>query len=275
MNLASFAKHPVSLILALSTLILVILWFGYQMLLPPPLSIEQRVELATTTLDSTLQTGTLVTDPALRRMPLPEVDSAAQRKNLFLAALLPAVLEENARIQAQRKLAKRAKPKSSDYRKLAKAYGLKSDVTRKRLLRRVHIIPPSLALAQAALESGWGLSRFAREGTAFFGQRTFDMDAPGIPPQDVNPDATPFLVKSFKSPKASVRSYMKTLNTHDAYKKLRQRREQLATQGKPVSGMALVPFLNSYSEIGGKYMKRITATIQANKLQLFDRIKRP
>ena len=195
-----------------------------------------------------------------------DTDEFEARKVLFLAKMLPLIVAENQRILAQRAMAKRTSS-PAQLNALALAHGLKpTRVSKDALLKRIDVVPPSLVLAQAAIESAWGTSRFAREGNAFFGEHTYNPDTPGIIPKRANG----FKVKSFATPQASVRSYMKTLNSNRAYRALRERRAALRTMGQPLSGSDLASHLKAYSELGGVYISMVEDTIAANHLKDFD-----
>ena len=108
-----------------------------------------------------------------------------------------------------------------------KEFGLKEDLKSIRLKdqdlaklkMRMDIIPVSIALAQAANESGWGTSRFALEGNALFGQWTWSKK--GISPKNKDPDQSHKILQ-FQILKASVRAYKNNLNTHNAYQEFRE-----------------------------------------------------
>jgi len=204
------------------------------------------------------------------------VQSPAERKQLFIKLALPLILYANERIAADReklivlraKLARvSATPNERSWLdNLAARYGLESpeiDV----LLQRVDVIPPSLALAQGAEESGWGTSRFVREGNAIFGQRTFDKGA-GLVPERRESNAN-HEVKSFNGLMESVASYMTNLNTHDAYVEFRRIRAGQRAAGN-VDSHRLVGALNRYSERGEAYIKTIRAIIDKNDLRSYD-----
>ena len=200
---------------------------------------------------------------------LPDVDQADVRKALFIAKMLPLIARENARIRTQRQVVLNS-PGPAQLNALALAYGLKpGHVNRIELLKRIDVVPESLVLAQAAIESAWGTSRFAREGNAFFGERTYDPETPGITPKR----ASGFKVKSFPSALMSVRSYMRTLNTHKAYAALRDHRAARARDGESPSGSELASHMEKYSEIGDAYVARILSTIDTNRLEGFDAIR--
>ena len=203
-------------------------------------------------------------------LPLAAVTDPAQRKAQFIAAMLPLITLENDRIERQRARAANAPEGSPHYNALAYGYGLKPGAPRAQLLSRIDIVPASLALAQGAIESGWGTSRFAQEGNAYFGERTYDADTPGITPRGALKDWPPFRVKSFPNAQVSIRSFMKTLNTHRTYAALRQRRAAMRTHNQRPTGLALAPFLLGYSEIGTSYMERVISTIRAGRMDAYD-----
>ena len=135
------------------------------------------------------------------------------------------------------------------------------------LVARVDVIPPSLVLAQAALESGWGTSRFAHEGNAVFGQRSWDEDD-GIVPEARRSDET-HVVKSFDGLKDSVLAYLVNLNRHGAYRHLRQIRTALHSENLPLDGWTLAAGLDDYAE-EPDYIELVRSVIRFNKLTDFD-----
>ena len=136
------------------------------------------------------------------------------------------------------------------------------------LLRRVDIVPTSLALAQAANESAWGTSRFAREANNYYGQWCF-AEGCGLVPQDRSAGLS-HEVADFDSPRDSVAAYIRNLNRHYAYQELRLLREQLRENGQPITGIALTPGLASYSERGEEYMQELRSMIRYNDLDELD-----
>lgn len=133
------------------------------------------------------------------------------------------------------------------------------------LLNRIDAIPTALALVQAAKESGWGTSRFARQGYNFFGQQCFSPGC-GFTPRDRAPGRL-HSVQKFASPQQAVRSYMHNLNTHPRYQGFRELRAELRAQGKPLRGASLATGLDSYSERGVAYVSEIKAMIEASGLE--------
>jgi Bax protein len=131
------------------------------------------------------------------------------------------------------------------------------------LLEKIDIIPVSLALAQAAKESGWGSSRFAREANNYFGQWCYKKGC-GLVPKDRDNDAS-HEVAHYESVKDSVISYIHNLNTNPAYKKFRELRDQLRQSDKAITGYHLADGLQNYSARGLTYVSEIQALIQNNK----------
>jgi Bax protein len=206
------------------------------------------------------------------------IDTPADRKQLFMAATLPLILRVNEAILADRAALRDIAWRSSQGRaltahenewlvELAARYRLaQPDV--KELMKRVDVVPPSMALAQAAAESGWGTSRFAREGNAIFGQWTYMADE-GILPKDRPANASHF-VKSFDTLTESVWSYARSLNTHRAYADFRNERQALRKANKPIDGYHLAGTLTKYSERGDDYIKSIRSLMVVNDMRPFD-----
>lgn len=203
-----------------------------------------------------------------------------RRKRLFVKTVLPLILKANAEIRFERRqllviesdaggdLAA-VPPAARDWLDgLAARYGLEAPDFAA-LKRRVDEIPVSLALAQAANESGWGTSRFAREGNALFGQWTWN-PAEGMRPKEMRAEKGSYAVKKFDTLGQSVAGYMANLNRHGAYAPLRERRAARRAAGQPISGSALAAGLIKYSERGQDYIDEIRAMIQHNKFQDFD-----
>ena len=132
------------------------------------------------------------------------------------------------------------------------------------LKRRVDIVPPSLALAQAAEESGWGTSRFAIQGNSLFGQ--WDFSGKGIKPKEQRADLGDYGIAAFDSPQDSIEAYMLNLNTHRAYERMRKKRAVFRQQNKQPTGWDLAKTLDKYSERGIEYVKSLHAIMSYNKL---------
>ena len=132
------------------------------------------------------------------------------------------------------------------------------------------IVPVSLAIAQAAKESGWGTSRFAIEGNALFGQWTWSGE--GIKPAGIDSEEKHKVMK-FKVLKASVRAYQRNLNTHGSYKEFRSERANMRDSDEELDSLILADFLDKYAATGKEYTKIIKQIIKQNNLQDFDKVK--
>ena len=137
-----------------------------------------------------------------------------------------------------------------------------------KLLRRVDTLPPSLVLAQAAEESGWGTSRFAVEGNALFGMWTWS--GKGVTPLQQRSNLGNYKIASYETPLLSVIAYMHNLNTHQAYKALRARRADIREAGTKVTGWELANTLTKYSERGQEYVDSLHSLMKVNRLQATD-----
>ena len=204
------------------------------------------------------------------------IESSGKRKSLFIKIILPLVLEENNRIIIDRKKLfsilnknKNSKDEITWLNQKFKQYGvLNKDLATLKV--RMDIIPTSLAIAQAAKETGWGTSRFAVEGNALFGQWTWSGE--GIKPAGADTDAT-YKVMKFNVLKASVRAYQRNLNTHSSYKKFRFVRAQLRDDNKKLDSLKLAEYLNNYAQTGTEYTKVLKQIIKQNQLKDFDEVK--
>jgi Bax protein len=132
------------------------------------------------------------------------------------------------------------------------------------LLLRLNIIPPSLALAQAAEESGWGTSRFAMLGNSLFGQ--WDFSGKGMAPAQQRKELGNYGLARFETPLEAVQSYMLNLNTHSAYRRLREKRAELHTSGKKINGYELAETLDRYSERRYAYVESLHKMMRYNHL---------
>ncbi len=139
------------------------------------------------------------------------------------------------------------------------------------LAKRVDIVPPSIVLAQGAVESGWGTSRFAVEGNALFGQWSFSEKA--LKPKEQREHLGNYGLATFETPLDSIRSYLLNLNTHPAYREFRTLRAQMRAHGIPLQGEALVHTLEHYSERRQEYIEDLLKVIRTNRLYLVDRAK--
>lgn len=210
---------------------------------------------------------------------LAAVSHIPEKKAIFFKTMLPLVLKVNEEITKDRKRLQGLHNalqigdtlSGSDQAwlaSLANRYGL-DEVNTDKLLMRVDVIPVSLALAQSAEESGWGTSRFAREGNALFGQWTFSSSDKGIAPKKRDAGKS-HRIKAFDSLIESVRAYALNLNKHRAYSKLRALRAQQRKIGHNPNGKALAATLDKYSERGNAYVRGIRAIISVNELGVLD-----
>ena len=195
------------------------------------------------------------------------------KKETFIKIVLPLVVAENEKISADRKkliiLSDKkftTDPEKQWIRQKLLEYKVKKGDL-KELLVRMDIIPASIALAQAAKESGWGTSRFALEGNAIFGQWTWS--GQGIAPLDRASNKNHKILK-FPILRASVKAYKNNLNTHKSYSKFREKRSQLRTKNKKISGLELTEMLNNYAQTGTEYTKTLNQIIKQNRLTDFE-----
>ena len=220
----------------------------------------------------------LVKPIALSLLPeeMKMIESSTKKKNLFIKIILPLILEENNRIKLDRKKLFNVlnKNKNTNLEKKwlnlkFKQYGvLNKDLSTLKI--RMDEIPVSLAIAQAAKETGWGTSRFALEGNALFGQWTWSGE--GIKPAGADND-TSHKVMKFKILKSSVRAYQRNLNTHSSYKDFRLARAELRDNKMKVDGLILANYLDKYAETGKEYVKILKKIIKQNNLTEFDDVK--
>ena len=204
------------------------------------------------------------------------IANSEKRKNLFIQIILPLILEENNRIKLERKklFSILNKNRNSNLEKKwlnkkFKQYGvLNNDLSTLKI--RMDEIPTSLAIAQAAKETGWGTSRFALEGNALFGQWTWSGE--GIKPAGADNDSTHKVMK-FKILKSSVRAYQRNLNTHPSYKKFRLIRAELRDKEEKIDSLVLVEYLDKYAATGKDYVKILKKIIKQNNLEDFDDVK--
>jgi len=204
------------------------------------------------------------------------IENVKKRKELFIQIVLPLILEENKKIKIERKTLFSILNKninSEEERNWLKSKFKQYGVVNRdfsTLKIRMDEIPVSLAIAQAAKETGWGTSRFAQQGNALFGQWTYDGD--GIKPAGSEAGETHKVMK-FKILKASVRAYKRNLNTHSGYKKFRKVRAIQRDVYGSLNSLELVKYLDKYAETGEEYTKILRQIIEQNKLTDFDDAK--
>ncbi|MEK7244729.1 MAG: glucosaminidase domain-containing protein [Pseudomonadota bacterium] len=212
---------------------------------------------------------------------LAEVPETAERKNIFFRAVLPLVLRVNEEILAERKklLDIRARLRAHHHVAQAERLWLQAMAERyettpgdvEQLVKRVDIVPPSLALAQAAEESGWGSSRFVREGNALFGQWTTVDDGHQLPL--ARDEGRTHRVAGFASLLDSTRAYARNLNSHRAYREFRDVRAAARAEGRTPDGFDLAGKLGRYSQRGAAYVNRLRGLIVVNGLRELDGAK--
>ena len=225
-------------------------------------------------LDS-IRSGQTVKPIYLSQLPkdLRKIKSTEKKKETFIKIVMPLILDENNKILENRKKLFKILSKQSNTRgekvwlkRRFQDYDIKNEDVAE-LKVRMDIIPVSIAIAQAAKESGWGTSRFALEGNAMFGQWTWGKD--GIEPSDKKTGQGHKILR-FSMLRSSVVAYQKNLNTHNGYKEFREKRSELRRIKKRVSGLDLVNYLDRYAATGKEYVKILRKIISQNKLMDFD-----
>ncbi len=206
---------------------------------------------------------------------IPSVDD---RKAAFIKLMLPLVLRVNEELLEDRTRVEQLVRRLREGRHLRAAdrawldslsghYGVEpGDFDG--LVERLDIVPPSLALAQAIEESGWGTSRFAKLGNAIFGQWTF-VRGEGIVPLERS-DGKSHRIKAFGHLQESVANYVANLNRHAAYADFRRQRANMRAQGQELNGYVLARTLTAYSQRGADYVTSIRAIMRFNNLTDLD-----
>lgn len=206
------------------------------------------------------------------------IEDIPERKQAFIDFLRPIVEYENQRILEQRRRLLAILEQLQEGNEIAaherawlaeqaERYRVKAgdELTRAQRLRdRIDIVPISLALAQAALESGWGTSRFSRQGNNLFGQWCFQSGCGIVPEQ--RPDHASYEVEAFDTVGESVQSYMRNLNSHPAYGPVRRIRAAARREGRRPTGMEMAAGLINYAAIGETYVEHIRTVIRRNDL---------
>ena len=207
---------------------------------------------------------------------LDNLQSVQLKKETFIKIVLPLIVAENEKILDDREKLKVLIEKkfTSDVEKQWLRQKLLEYKVKKgnldELLIRMDMIPVSIALAQAAKESGWGTSRFALEGNAIFGQWTWD--GQGIAPLKRDGDKNHKILK-FPILRASVKAYKNNLNTHKSYLKFREKRKSLRSKNKNITGLALTDTLKNYAQTGSEYTKILNQIITQNRLSDFEPVR--
>ena len=220
----------------------------------------------------------LVKPIALTLLPaeIKMIENVKKRKEFFIQIILPLILEENKKINLDRKRLFNIINKSNNsslekkwLERKYKQYGIPSkDLSVLKI--RMDIIPVSLAIAQAAKETGWGTSRFAQQGNALFGQWTWSGE--GLKPKEAEKNEGHKVMK-FNILQASVRAYQRNINTHSSYQDFRLARAKLRDLGESLDSMILSSYLDKYAETGNQYVKVLQKIIVQNNLKDFDDAK--
>ena len=204
------------------------------------------------------------------------IESSKKRKDLFIKIVLPLILSENNRIKRDRitlfKILNKNNNTKTEKKWLNskfKQYGVvNKDLSTLKI--RMDEIPVSLAIAQAAKETGWGTSRFAIEGNALFGQWTYT--GKGIKPSAADKEDK-HKVMTFSVLKSSVRAYQRNLNTHSSYKEFRKARAIQRDNDEKLNSIELANYLDKYAQTGEEYISTLKKIINQNDLKDFDNAK--
>ena len=213
-------------------------------------------------------------------------NNTTDKKDIFISILLPIALRGNEIVLEERELIKNIfkyndisgiqffskKYKVQNYKNInfTNLSDKQLDKLKSELMVKVNTIPISMILAQAIIESGWGTSRFAREGNALFGEWTWQKNTGIKPLQKLNANHS---VKSFTNITESLNSYILNLNKHDAYKEMRSYRHKKIENGNEVLGYETANFLDGYAEIGHVYVTKVKEMIISNKLYKYDNLQ--
>ncbi len=208
-----------------------------------------------------------------------KIKNIKQQKKAFCEILLPLIQKENQQILKLRKKIINIfndpyfllNPKKVEFlAKIAKTYKIKDITNKEEFLKKIDTIPPSLALAQAAIESGWGKSRFVKIANNLFGH--WEYSNKGIKPKskyehiEIN-----YSIKIFPSIEASIKTYMRNLNRNPAYKEFRELRYQYKKENKKFTGLIAASALKNYSQLKEEYVKILKKVIKSNHLEKFDK----
>jgi Bax protein len=201
------------------------------------------------------------------------ISNTKKKKDMFIKIVLPLIVKENNKIRIDRKRLFTILNKNSNseiekkwLEKKYKQYGVRqNDLSTLKV--RMDEIPTSLAIAQAAKETGWGTSRFALRGNALFGQWTWSGE--GLKPKEAEKGKDHKVMK-FNNLQLSVRAYLRNLNTHSSYKNLRRARTDFRNKDKPLDSLILSNHLDKYAETGNDYIEVLHKIINQNNLKDFD-----
>jgi Bax protein len=253
---------------------------------------DERAMLAAAAMAVSLAIVLAVAVASLWSLRIPDftaMEHVDQRKQAFFEFMLPIVSDINGQILEDRDALERIDAQleaggevgfldSLWLESMADRYRLDMHeesprLTVKTLLRRVDVVPPSLALAQSAVESAWGRSRFARNGNNYFGIWCYWKDCGLVPGR--REVGKRHEVRRFASPQESAQRYVRTLNTAPFYRRLRRIRAHMRQTDQPLTGSALARGLEHYSERGEAYIADLLSVIRINELSRFDRALAP
>ena len=206
---------------------------------------------------------------------LAQIDDVQERKQSLIRILLPLVLHANERVLQQRMIIEQLRQRLPYLTPLEKqtlitfarmylVEGVTSEEMVAELLKRVNVLPVSLILAQAAIESGWGTSRFSLKGNNIFGLR--NSSGYGMVPRE-RPSEEEFTVSVFRDLQSCIDYYMWNINTNPQYEQLRYTR---SLSEAPYDSYALAQGLRNYSEMGIEYVRRVELLIGYNSLKNYD-----
>jgi Bax protein len=208
-----------------------------------------------------------------------EINDIPEAKNYFFNHLFTLITDENNKIKEERNFVKKILTSnilkidfdSSLFHKLLEIkqkYKIRNIYTLQEYLKKIDIIPPSMAMAQAAIESAWGRSRFIREANNIFGHWTYNSSI-GIIPKRRNRGASHF-IRVFSNLQESTKAYMLNLNRNFAYKSFQEKRFQQRTNNKNPDGLTLSQTMLNYSGIAEDYLVQLKNLILSNDLQRYD-----
>lgn len=212
---------------------------------------------------------------------LQQIKDIKLRKSLFIRIMLPIIHAELTNVQIMRETIRAKLNRTGEnavghqwFNKLLKEYNVKEKsfiAQRKELLSRIDELPTTLILAQAAIESGWGTSRFAVEGNSLFGQWTFNQNG-GITPEK-RAAGKSHQVKAFDSLQESVRSYLKNINRNRAYRELREKRKLMRENDQILDAFLLAEGLHRYSEKGKAYVVSINQILNSSEFKAIQQLE--
>lgn len=206
-----------------------------------------------------------------------------EKKDRFTANILPVILEENENILKDRAFVEsffsknfflklNSPHRAMNIKKLASIankYKVKNLYNKDEYLKKIDIVPPSMAMGQAVLESGWGTSAYAKNLNNYYGHYVFNkrlkvkLKGKSVSGKDEN-------IRIFESIADSVRAYMLNLNTHLAYKAFREARAEERQHGEMISGLESIQYMQKYSILKNRYINMVSSIIKSNDLSIFD-----